>query len=391
MRRDVQLRIATRLPQRLLRQAAAEGICISEARCEEDGLRVCLGPSDARAMRALCGRFGLAVETESLRGGGAMMAFLKRRATLAVSALSFLLVAALLLGHIWRVDIEFTGSAAELGDAAAVRGALDELGVRPGIPAALDTGRLESALSTRLPGFSFIGVRRQGVRLVVSAAPEAPAPELYALDAARDLCARQAGIVVSVSVRAGEACVRPGDAVRRGQLLIRGEEKARGDASRPIAALGEVVIRTWFTGEARLPTRAALIRRTGNTSVATNLKVLDWEFPIAVGRCFARQVVESESLPIGGLFIPVELRRDVIREVREETVAVDGGALEARLAALALADAAAHMARETAGAYEVTRRWLEYEDSGRGTMTAHAVIEITTDAAVPREALYLGG
>ena len=342
-------------------------------------------------MRKLCQRFGLPVYTEVLRGTGALMSFLKRRGTLAASILAFALVSALMLGRIWRVDVAFTGNAPQLGEASALFAALDGLGVHPGIRGNIDTAWLAGELSARVPGCSFIGVQRQGVRLLVTAAPEVPAPELYALDDARDLYARLSGIVVSVNARAGTPCVHPGDAVRRGQLLIRGEERDRDDAVRPIAALGEVVVRTWFTGAASLPGSATITRPTGNTSADTRLSMSGYEIPIVRGRNFSRQSVEVEQLPIVGLYVPVALRRELHRELCSETVPVDGDKRKAQLASLSMADASARMTAEAPGNCVIAGHWVEYEYTGGGTLTARAVIEITTDTATTREALNLGG
>ena len=392
MKRDVRLLARTRLPQKLVAEAARAGICLTEASCEGSCLRVCLSPPDARAFCRLCARYDLPVEVTSLRGGGAAIAFLKRRRTLPAALISFALVASLLLGRIWRVDVAFTGSAAALGDPAGIREALDSLGVRPGCPASLDIDRLAGALAARVADCSYIGVRRQGVRLLVTAAPESPVPKVYALDAARDLYALYDGIVVSVNVRAGEACVSPGDTVRRGQLLIRGEERDRGEISRPIAALGEVILRTWVTGMASLPAMQSIVSYTGNLSYDHRISILGQDIPLLRGRRFERQAVKVETLPVVGLFLPVEIRRETRREARARTVPVDETQLKAQLGALALADAAVRLKSIDAGGFEVVRRWTDYERTDGGArLRARAVVEITTDTAATREALYLGG
>ena len=108
-----------------------------------------------------------------------------------------------------------------------------------------------------------MGAHLRGVRLLVEAVPEVSAPAVYDVDAARDLVSDRDGIVLSAEARSGALCVQPGDAVRRGQLLIRGEEQATKEETRPIAALGEVIVRAWFTGEAALPLARRRSRYTG--------------------------------------------------------------------------------------------------------------------------------
>lgn len=392
MKRDICLRVAASLPQRLIQEAERAGIPLAEASCP-DGERLVLrlSPSGARAFQALCARWSLPVEVTRVTGCGAVLAYLRRRITLLAGVATFLSLTLLMLGRVWRVDIRFTGSAAGQGSRAAIEYALSGLGVRTGMPArGIDAGRLSEALSARLPGYSYVGAKLQGVRLLIEAAPEVSRPELYALDAPRDLYARQDGIVVSVNVRAGEPCVQPGDAVRRGQLLIRGEEKTRNDGTRAIAALGEVVVRAWVEGSAALPGQEVRVVPTGRESASSALALFGFRLPLSEGESYAGQRVEVECLPVGGLFLPVEILREMRREVRARAEDVDGTTLGARLYALARADARIRFTEDNPGDYAILREWLEYKDRGGGR-SARAVLEITTDAAVAREALYQGG
>ena len=173
------------------------------------------------------------------------------------------------------------------------------------------------------------------------------------------------------------------------QLLIRGEELSGKEETRAIAALGEVVVRTWYEGEAALPLSKTVVTDTGRFSVGSSLAALGREWPIVPGTKYASQRVERECLPVGGLFLPVELRRETVYETREDRQSVDIDALKARLEALAVADAMLALSREGPEAYESQRVWIEYEKRG-GALCARAVCEIQADAAVTREALQGG-
>ena len=388
MKRDVRLRVRTVLPERLLREAARRGILLTEAALSEDGdLSVVSGPRAARRFMKLCDEYRLPVRVERVEGAGALLRFMRRRATLPLGALLFVVLTLLAAGRIWRVDVQFTGASADTGDRDAVYAILNDLGVRPGASNKLDTARLSGELTARLTGCSYVDAKLQGVRLLIEAAVEAAKPEVYELDVPRDLCARRDGVVVSVNVRAGQACVSPGDAVRRGQTLIRGEELARGGGTRAIAALGEVAVRCWAEGAAALPVTRKTVRPTGRASTESRLAIFDQSITLARGDSYERQRVKVQTLPIGGLFLPVEILRETRTEVAEQAEPIDADALRARLSALALADARARFSRENPGDCAILREWLEYEPTGGGRMTARAVLEYTTDAAVPREAL----
>lgn len=390
MKGEVLLRVRCLTPEKLIERATAEGACFDTVRrLDERALLVACDAASARLLLSLCQRFGIPARVTGRRGGSAIAGFARRRRTLPLGLALAVTLCALFLSRIWRIDIGFSGETASLGNPAALTRALEALDIRPGIPRGLDAAALAQALQANAGDYSYVGVHVQGIRLWVEAVPEAPAPPVYDVNAARDLVSERDGIVVRAVARSGELCVAPGDAVRRGESLIRGEELAANDETRPIAALGEVVLRSWFEGKAELPLTETRTERTGRTSVGTTLLAMGFERPLTRAEPFPEQMIEREYLPIGGLFLPVEIERSTCRETRTSSVKADIESLKAKLAVLALADAALRLRREGPAGCEITRSWTDYEYVG-GALRARAVLEIQANAAVTREALQGG-
>ena len=238
--------------------------------------------------------------------------------------------------------------------------------------------------------YSFVGVRLEGVRLLIEAAPAVPEPELYALSNARDLVAGCDGVVISVNVQSGAACVKPGDTVMRGQPLIRGEERVTKEKTRSIAALGEVVARTWVVGEASAPLGRTESVRTGRSSVSAGLRLLSFAWPLREGETYSSQEEEIEILPIGGLFLPLEIHRTTAVETAEHTIEADESALRRALAVLAWSEANLRWTQDCPEGTP-TDRWLEYTRDAQGNLRARAVCELNSNIAVTRDALYQQG
>lgn len=138
------------------------------------------------------------------------------------------------------IEIQPVGGAAI--DEGALRARLAEIGIHAGVArGSVDPELLALEMRALSPEYSFIGVRLQGVRLLLEASKENAAPETFDIDDPRDLVASCAGVVVSVNVRAGEACVKAGDTVVKGQTLIRGAERIGKEerASRRRAGRGD--------------------------------------------------------------------------------------------------------------------------------------------------------
>ncbi len=392
MKGEVTVRAHCLMPDRLIMRATLSGARFDSVILNgADILTVSCDPPSARILMALCQRFGVPAEVTGRRGASALCQFARSRATLPVGLMLAIMLCLLFLGRIWIIDVTFSGRNAAIGDPAPLLAALNELGMRPGVARDSDIASLSDALRARIGGYSYIGAKLQGIRLLVEAAPEVPAPELYELDKAQDLVAERDGIVVRAVARSGELCVKPGDTVRRGQLLIRGEELSGTDgATRSIAALGEVVLRSWYEGSARLPLAETRTWLTGRSSTDVRVTALGREWVIAPGTVFPSQRSRTEYLPIGGMFLPVEILRTRFEETRRIEERIDEKALKERLSGLALADAALSLQINGPIRYDAVRSWIDYEYEGN-TLCARAVREIQAESAVSREALLQGG
>ena len=389
---EVRVRAECPLPEQLLCRAMQRGATFERVkRLGSRTLLIDTNASGAQTLLEICRRFSIPAKVVRRRGRIAVFDHLRRRSTLVGGLIVFALLCAQFLGRIWIIDVSFTGDEARRGDPAFFRVELNELGIQTGCPREIDVGLISEKLQACAPDYSFVGARVQGIRLLIEAAPEIPSPHVFDVEAARDLVASRDGIVLSAVARSGALCVAPGDTVRRGQLLIRGEERSAKDETRPIAAEGDVVIRTWYSGQAELPLQTEVSSYTGRCACSCRLRAFGQEWSFADTGGFSSQRVETRILPLGGLFLPIEVSRQTARETRLMTVEVDRRQLEAQLSRLALAEAARTLQLQGPTEYEVARTWTETDMPDGRTMRARAVYEIHTNAAVTRQALLQGG
>ena len=390
MSADITVQASCLMPEKLIERAVSQGARFAGLRLL-DG-RTLIADCDAASAEILldiCRRFSIPTRVLSRRGVSGLYAWVRGRRTLIAGLAICAALCWLFLGRIWIIDAVFTGENAAAGDASQLERAIERAGIHPGLSRGLDAGVLAQSLLASEDGLSYVGARVQGIRLLVEAAPEVPAPPLYDVEAGRDLVSGLDGIVVTAVARSGELCVKPGDAVRRGQLLIRGEERSAVDETRPIAALGEVVLRTWIEGAASLSPNVDRDVYTGRTSISDSLCLFALRLPITEGEAFEEARVEARRMGVGGLYLPLALERLTRREVRHTVERADPALIQARLAPLARADAALRLALEGPRDCEIVRSWIDYEETP-GALRARAVYEIHTNAAVTREALLKG-
>ena len=154
-----------------------------------------------------------------------------------------------------------------------------------------------------------------------------------------------------------------------------------------LAARGEVTIRTWFEGSAEGSLTAGEVRRTGRCAVSAEL-VAPWgSWPLKEAEDFARQEVVEETIPIGGLYLPVMIRRRTLWETRQVDRPIDPERLAERLSSLAMADARSALMAQGPDEYEIARGWTRLSHPDGDTLRAAAVVEITMNAAISRKGI----
>lgn len=392
MKGDVLIRIEGLLLEKLIQRALSDGAhFISIVRTGDHAMDVEAAQEDGEMLLGLCRRYSISAKVLKRQGKTVVLDHLRHRWTALIGIALCASLIWLFLSRIWIIDVQFTGAQASSGNPEEIRRQLNGMDIHPGMLNRLDTSLLSGKLEAALSGYSYVSAKSQGIRLLIEAAPEVPAPEIYDVSYSRDLYADTDGIVVSINVHSGIACVQPGDIIRRGQLLIRGEERITADEVRSIGALGEVMVRTWYEGCASGTLYETCAKPTGRTSSSAWLDLMGYTLPITTGEAFRQYDAQQRRIAIGGIFLPVEIAVENRFETADVILETDVESLSDRLCTLAMADAAAHLALFGPDEYEIVGSWINYAAPGDGVFTARAVYEIYTDAAVTKGALLQGG
>ena len=184
---------------------------------------------------------------------------LRRRWPLAALLALALAGVCVALQWVWTVEVLDAGSYA--GD---VRAYLTEAGVRPFVwKSSVDTAALRGALEWRYPKVAWVEVGWRGTALCVRLVEGTLKGNTVDWHGSRDVVASRDGVIVSVVPVAGTARCKPGDVVRKGQVLIAGEERDGAETVRPVSARGTVMARVWDGATVRVSLREKQTEYTG--------------------------------------------------------------------------------------------------------------------------------
>jgi len=204
---------------------------------------------------------------------------LKRRKILLLGPVIFFIALNMLASYIWFVDV--TGIKTISSD--RIKEVAYHNGLRPGmLKSNVNAKQIENEILLNIPEVAWVGVDFSGTRAVIEIV-EKTVQKQEDKSPAHILAAKD-GVITEIIVLAGQSALKPGDTVKKGDLLIKGfiAEPAANSTGQPsvisvptqmIRAKGIVKARVWYEsyGEAELV--KAIHARTGRQQLAVILKI----------------------------------------------------------------------------------------------------------------------
>jgi len=363
--------------ERLLNMCIQRGIRLRRIkRISARALTGCVIASDMRKLRELAGERGWRLTILKERGAVRLKKLLKQRALLIFGVLIFFSAAYAAVKCVWFIDIR--GAGPYTGEVKRILTAHD---IRVGrFVFQIDTDALRYTMERELTGLAFVGVSMQGVTITVNCVQARLAKSASAVPG--DLVASRDGVIESITVRAGTAQVKPGDVVRRGQVLIRGEERSWAGAVTPIRADADIRARTWYKAEAYISGNLIETTPTGESFTARTLCTPYYSLSLDTPPAYDVFDEFTRTLPIAGPY-PVWLKLTEYQRVERTLIKRDESEVraEAGIAAMRLANE-----KVEHDAY-IVDKWVEYSMINDGGCIATAVLEgivaISEAAEVP--------
>ena len=264
-RGSVTVRVRGSSIERFLNACARAGVRLHDVRrVDEVELTCAMSVADFRTLRYHTRRTGCRIHLTGRRGAPFLAArFLRRRVLVAGCGL----LAALwfVLGNfLWVIDLRIDPGLPR--DAVTAR--LRELGVYTGAPIwTIEETMVRDLLINSFEEVGYATVARRGNAARVEVRARDVDPELLDEAAHTGVAAAQDGIITDLTVTGGEAIVKKGDTVEKGDLLISALIHPCTEEAQPYLAhgSGRVMARTWHTITVSAPAAQPAKRYTGKT------------------------------------------------------------------------------------------------------------------------------
>ena len=197
---------------------------------------------------------------------------MKRRPVLWIGTMMMLIAIPVLSARIWMIRID----GAEHIDRGAILELLKEhglsIGSKPKGPVLITAA---NDLSVRVENAAWIGLDREGITLKVSVVESLPESEKNNLITPSDMIADKDGIVTGILVLRGQARVKVGDRIRKGDVLISGTVQWK-DAEYQTRAIGRVTVAVDYDAACEVLPFTAEIVQTDRSESVRSIRIGPW-------------------------------------------------------------------------------------------------------------------
>jgi similar to stage IV sporulation protein len=274
-------------------------------------------------MRPAAKKSGCRVHIKKKCGVPFLLYRFKRRKGFKTGLLIFASLLVLSMSIIW--DIEIIGCESEMIPKVMNVLNVDNIG-RGSFKMKLNPKDIASKIALNVDQIAWAGVEIKGVKLFITIKDSIDAPVLINNNESFNIIAERDGLVKNMEVYAGNALVKEGETVRKGQVLVSGKLESKNPefGSRDIHALGKIMARTWY--ENSLPVSKVYTQRlkTGKTHEIVYLRFLDSRLKISGGNLpyemFDTVTIEKPITGPFGLKIPIGLTVEKSSEIIEKKI-----------------------------------------------------------------------
>ncbi len=205
--------------------------------------------------------------------------------------------------RIWNIHVEGCTRVPE----AVIYRALDSAKVQPGMPrSGVETSALGQIVRSFDERIAWAGARVEGVTLCIQVVEAEPIPGRPDKSSPTNVVAQKDGIIERVTALSGKSSVAPGDAVRAGDILIRGDITREGGQQMLVYAEGEVLAQVWYTQSVTLPCKQEKLMRSGQSVPYRSLLIAGLPVYRTSQPFDAYELATSGEEKMTGLILPVQ-------------------------------------------------------------------------------------
>lgn len=301
--------------ERILSLCAANGITLWNSRFSKDSIESCILVRNFKKLRKISKGRKVRLHIIEKKGLPFLIERYKKRFGIVVGALLFFLIIELMSGYIWIIDVNGNEKVKD----AQILAAAKSIGIHEGIKKNSITPKVErEKLLLKLDSIAWASLNIEGSRLTINVTETKKKEESKNYS---NLKASADGIIEKIEVTSGNCVVRPGDAVKKGDLLVSGIIET-ADSTRFVNSKGSIIAKTYQTLEFSEEYTQTVHINTGKQKKKTVLEIFGVKLPLYLG--FETEPYESskstKAVTLFGQNLPIRIHTKKFKFYKENVI-----------------------------------------------------------------------
>ncbi|SUY47432.1 stage IV sporulation protein [Clostridium putrefaciens] len=256
----IEVEVQCLIPERIINLLWNKGVIIKNVRkVNISTVRFYISIRDYKHLEESAKATNSKIRITSRSGMHFIIMKVKRYLSFAAGSVLFLVLIYYMSTFIWSIEIETEKYLSPY----EVRKYLMDLGVRPGIKKKdTSVARIEEEMKKR-EDIMWIRARVEGSKMKIKVAERKSPPIIEEDNSINNIISKMDGEVIRVYTVSGTAIVKPGDLVKKGDILINAEQGKEG-ATYITKAEGDVIAKTFYEFNKSIKLKGTLKEPTGN-------------------------------------------------------------------------------------------------------------------------------
>lgn len=261
-RGKIKVEIMCLAPEKFLNILWQEGIVIEEAKKHSIvSYTFKISPGDLNAIKEIAKEKKVRLKVINCFGFFKFKKRLLKRKTFLIGFLIFLFLIYYYSTYIWSIEIKTENNVSPY----EIRQELKKLGVKSGIKkSSLNIIKLQNNILDKNKNVVWVKGTIAGTKLKIEILERQNPPKIKEDKSPCDLAAKKDGVIQRVYTKAGTPIVEVGQVVKKGDVLVLGEQGNEEQKYR-VKAEGEVIAKTFYEKTLKLKIPKTKRKRTGNT------------------------------------------------------------------------------------------------------------------------------
>ena len=219
-----------------------------------------IGIKEFKKLKQIARKTGCKITINKKRGVPFLLNKYRKRKIFAVSILLVLTTLFVTSRFIWNIEIKGN----KIIDSNEIIKDINECGITTGmLKRKIDTKKIINAIRLRRNDIAWMGISIEGTNAIVEIIEAEKKPEIIDEDEYCNIISDKEGVITKITAQNGTILVKPGNVVKKGDVLVGGWMEGKFTGTRYVHSNAEIEAKVWYSKKEKIILSGDTRERTG--------------------------------------------------------------------------------------------------------------------------------